>query len=124
MFIRKILIIDDSPTDRHLLSNILTGDGYQVKIAENGEKGVAMSQAVLPDLIIMAVLLPDLNGFQATRMIIKNKVTQHIPIILCTSKGETSDRVWGMRQGAIDYIVKPVVAAELLQKINQLMTRK
>lgn len=120
MTIRKILIVDDSATDRHILSNILTRGGYQVGFASNGEDGVAMSKEGSPDLVLMDVVMPGLNGFQATRMITKNKATMHIPIILCTTKSQPTDRIWGLRQGAKDYITKPVVAEELLKKISQL----
>jgi len=120
MTIKKILIVDDSPTDRHLLSSILTRSGYQVGFANSGEDGVAMSKEGEPDLVLMDVVMPGLNGFEATRMIVKDKATMHIPVIICSTKRQPTDKIWGLRQGAKDYVTKPVVAEELLRKISQL----
>ena len=120
MTIRKILIVDDSPTERHLLANILTKGGYQVGIAECGEDALRMTKEVMPDLVLMDIVMPGINGFQATRMITKDQATRHIPIIICSSKSLETDKIWGLRQGAKDYIVKPIIADELLQKITKL----
>ena len=120
MAIKKILVVDDSPTERHNLSEILSKGGYQVVTLESGDEAVAKTQEIMPDLILMDVVMPGLNGFQATRSIAKNEATKHIPIIICTTKGQETDKIWGLRQGAKDYIVKPIGAAELLQKIVSL----
>jgi len=120
MTIRKILVVDDSPTERHLLANILTKSGYQVGVAACGEEALKITKEVMPDLILMDIVMPGLNGFQATRMISKDKATQHIPVIICSSKGLETDKIWGLRQGAKDYIIKPIIADELLQKISKL----
>ncbi len=120
LIIRKILIVDDSATERHILSNILTRNGYQIGVAGSGEEGVAKTREMMPDLILMDVVMPGLNGFQATRIIARDRMTQHIPIIICTTKGQETDKIWGLRQGARDYIIKPVVVEELLQKIVKL----
>lgn len=120
MAIKKILLVDDSPTERHIIGEILTKAGFIVTLAEDGEKGVAQAKAQNPDLIIMDVVMPGLNGFQATRAISKDPETAHIPVILCTTKDQETDKVWGLRQGAKDYVVKPVNAAELLAKIATL----
>jgi len=120
MTIRKILVVDDSPTERHLLANILTKGGYQVGIAACGEEALKITKEDMPDLVLMDIVMPGLNGFQATRMITKDKATQHIPVIICSSKGLETDKIWGLRQGAKDYIVKPIIADELLQKISKL----
>ena len=117
MTVRTILIIDDSPTDRHIISNILTKNGYQVGIAESGEEGVNKAKETWPDLVLMDVVMPGINGYQATRMLARDVTTRHIPVILCTTKDQKTDKIWGLRQGAWDYVTKPVVAAELLQKI-------
>ncbi len=120
MSIKKILLVDDSPTERHFLSGLLTKQGYQVVLAENGEEALDKAKQEKPDLIIMDVVMPGLNGFQATRAITKDNDTKHIPVIMCTTKGQETDKVWAMRQGAKDYVTKPVDQAELLNKIAAL----
>lgn len=120
MAIKRILVVDDSATERHILGEILGKQGFDVTFAEDGESGVAQSKLIKPDLIVMDVVMPGLNGFQATRAISKDPETQHIPIIICTTKDQETDKIWGMRQGAKDYVVKPIIAAELLGKIAAL----
>lgn len=120
MPVKNILVVDDSPTERFFSVDFLTKAGYQVTTAENGEEGIAKARAMKPDLILMDVVMPGLNGFQATRQLSRNPETQAIPVFMCTTKGQETDRVWGLRQGAIDYLVKPVVAEELLAKIKAL----
>ena len=117
MSIRKILIVDDSPTERHVLNDMLTKSGYEVVASDNGEDAILKAKSLKPDLILMDVVMPGLNGFQATRAISRDPDTRAIPIILCTSKSQETDKIWGMRQGARDYIVKPVNRDELLEKI-------
>jgi twitching motility two-component system response regulator PilH len=120
MAVKRVLIIDDSPTERFFLTDLLRKQGYDVITADNGEQGVAVAKSEKPDLILMDVVMPGLNGFQATRQLSRNPETQAIPVIMCTTKGQETDRVWGMRQGAVDYLVKPVVAEELLAKVKAL----
>jgi len=117
MTIKKILIVDDSPTERHVLNDMLTKAGYEVVASDNGEDAIVKSKQVHPDLILMDVVMPGLNGFQATRAISRDPETRSIPIILCTSKSQETDKIWGLRQGARDYVVKPVERDELLGKI-------
>ncbi|WP_373282897.1 MULTISPECIES: PleD family two-component system response regulator [Leeia] len=117
---KKILIVDDSPTERHFLGEILTKNGFQVVMLESGEQAVQQAKDIQPDLILMDVVMPGLNGFQATRTISREEATKHIPIFMCTSKGQETDKIWGLRQGARDYLVKPVDQAELLSKIAAL----
>ncbi len=117
MPIRKILIVDDSPTERHALNEMLSKKGYEVVTAESGEEAILKSKSERPDLILMDVVMPGMNGYQATRTITREEDTKHIPVIMCTSKGQETDKIWGMRQGANDYMVKPIDAAALLQKI-------
>lgn len=120
MPIKKILVVDDSPTERFFVTDLLTKNGYQVITAENGEEGIAKAKAELPDLVIMDVVMPGLNGYQATRTLTRDEATKNIPVIVCTSKGQETDKIWGLRQGAMDYLVKPVKPEELLQKISLL----
>jgi twitching motility two-component system response regulator PilH len=120
MSIKKILIVDDSPTERHFLGELLTKNSFQVMTAESGEEAVAKVKELMPDLILMDVVMPGMNGFQATRTISRDEATKHIPIIMCTSKNQETDMVWGRRQGAVEYVVKPIDPQELLSKIAAL----
>jgi twitching motility two-component system response regulator PilH len=120
MPVRKILVVDDSPTDRQFMLETLAKKGYQVVTAESGEDAIVKAKSELPDLILMDVVMPGLNGYQATRQITRDDATKHIPVIMCTSKGADTDRIWGMRQGANDYLIKPIDASQLLAKIAQL----
>lgn len=120
MPIKKILIVDDSPTERFFYTQVLTKSGYQVVAAENGEQGVQKAKSEMPDLIVMDVVMPGMNGYQACRTINRDDATKHIPVILCTSKDQETDKIWGLRQGAKAYLVKPVDQNELLQKISAL----
>ena len=120
MAIENIIVVDDSPTERYILLEILTKSGYKVVTAASGEEVVAMSKEIMPDLILMDVVMPGQDGFNATRTIAKSAATKHIPIIICSTKGRVTDKIWGMRQGAKAYLVKPIKAAELLQKITEL----
>jgi twitching motility two-component system response regulator PilH len=120
MAISRILVVDDSPTERFFLSELLVKNGYLVSMAESGEEAVAQAKQTLPDLIVMDVVMPGMNGYQATRMITKEDTTKHIPVIMCTTKGQETDRVWGMRQGAKAYLVKPVKPDDLLTQIKAL----
>ncbi|HQZ02843.1 MAG TPA: response regulator [Thauera sp.] len=118
MPISKILVVDDSPTERLALQELLSREGYQVVTAESGEQAIAGSKSEKPDLILMDVVMPGMNGYQATRTISRDDSTRDIPIILCTSKGQETDRIWGMRQGAYAYLVKPVDHDELIARIR------
>src|ERR1700687_61565 len=120
MSIKRILIVDDSPTERHVLNDMLTKAGFEVVASDNGEDAILKSKQMRPDLILMDVVMPGLNGFQATRAISRDPETQAIPVILCTSKSQETDKIWGMRQGARDYVMKPVSKDELLAKIAAL----
>ena len=120
MAIKKILVVDDSPTDRQFLTDLLAKNGFSVSTADSAEDALNKVKQSLPDLVLMDVVLPGQNGFQATRTLSRDEATKNIPIILCTSKGQETDKVWGMRQGARDYIVKPVNQSDLLAKIKAL----
>lgn len=116
----KILVVDDSPTERFYVADVLAKNGYSVVTAENGEEALIKARAELPDVVVMDVVMPGLSGFQATRALNKDPITQDIPVVLCTSKGNESDRIWGLRQGAKEYLVKPINPNELLAKVAAL----
>jgi len=120
MSVKKILVVDDSPTERHFMVELLTKNGYQVVTAESGEEGIAKAKAEKPELIIMDVVMPGLNGYQATRTLTRDDDTKNIPVFVCTTKSQETDKIWGLRQGAQDYLVKPVNPEELLAKIAAL----
>jgi twitching motility two-component system response regulator PilH len=120
MSIKSILIVDDSATDRQFLSDLLAKNGYNVTTAQNAEEAFAKAKQLRPDLVLMDVVMPGQNGFQATRTLAKDEATKQIPIIICTSKSQETDKAWGIKQGARDYIVKPVSGPELLAKISAL----
>lgn len=120
MTIQNILLVDDSKTELHFLSDLLTKRGYMVRTAEGGEEAMRRLAEAKPDLILMDVVMPGTNGFQLTRAITRDPRFVDVPVIMCTSKGQETDRVWGMRQGARDYVVKPVNADELIAKIQAL----
>lgn len=120
MPIQKVLVVDDSKTELVFLTDLLQKNGFSVKTAENADDAMRRIEEEQPDLILMDVVMPGQNGFQLTRAIARNPQYASVPIILCTSKNQETDRLWGMRQGARDYIVKPVNAAELMAKIKAL----
>jgi twitching motility two-component system response regulator PilH len=120
MPIKKIMVVDDSPTERFYLQELLSKKGYNVIVTDSGEDAVTKAAKELPDLILMDVVMPGLNGFQATRAISKAPETAHIPIFMCTTKDQETDKIWGVRQGAKDYLTKPINVDELFDKIKAL----
>lgn len=120
MSIQKVLVVDDSKTELMFLTEILHQQGYQVRTSENAEQALARLEEEKPDLILMDVVMPGQNGFQLTRSLARNTKFADVPIIMCTSKNQETDRVWGLRQGASDYITKPVNPQELQAKIAAL----
>ena len=120
MPIKNVLVVDDSKTELLFLSTMLQKKGMEVRTAENGEEAMRRLAEHNPDLILMDVVMPGQNGFQLTRAISRDPLYADVPIIMCTSKNQETDRVWGMRQGARDYVTKPVDAAELQAKIDAL----
>lgn len=120
MTIQNVLIVDDSKTEIAYLTAILLENGFMVRAAENAEQAWLKLEENSPDLILMDVVMPGMNGFQLTRHIKKSDHYSNIPIILCTSKDQPTDRFWGLKQGASDYLVKPVDEGELLEKIKKL----
>jgi twitching motility two-component system response regulator PilH len=120
MAIKNILVVDDSPTELHLLREMLAKNGFAVVTANSGEEAIEKLKTQRPDLVLMDVVMPGMSGFEATRSISKNPATASIPVIICTTKGQETDKAWGLRQGAKDYIVKPIVENVLLEKIRAL----
>jgi twitching motility two-component system response regulator PilH len=120
MPINKVLIVDDSKTEIMYLTDLLSKNGFSVRSAENAEDAFKKLAEDKPELILMDVVMPGQNGFQLTRAISRDPAFSDVPIIMCTSKNLETDRVWGMRQGARDYITKPVDANELMAKIKAL----
>jgi twitching motility two-component system response regulator PilH len=118
MGIQKILVVDDSKTELHHLSDMLGKRGFAVRTAENGEQAFARLAEDKPDLILMDVVMPGQNGFQLTRAITRDPRFVGVPVIMCTAKNQETDKVWGLRQGARDYIVKPINGDELFAKIK------
>ena len=114
----RILIVDDSPTEIHVLKTMLDKHGFETFSAESGEDGVVKAGEEMPDLILMDIVMPGMNGFQATRKISTTEETKNIPIIIVTTKDQETDRVWGLRQGAKDFLTKPVTEKNLMDKIN------
>lgn len=121
---QTILVVDDSPTERFFLADLLSKKGYTVITAENGDQALEKAKLEKPFAVVMDVVMPGLSGYQATRALSKDPDTSHIPVILCTSKSNETDRIWGMRQGARDYVTKPIKAEELLAKIADLVVAK
>ncbi len=116
-----VLVVDDSPTETRIFVTALVRAGYRVETASDGEQGVEVARRLLPDLILMDVIMPVLNGFQATRILHRDEATAHIPVIMVTTKDQPTDRTWGLRQGASDYLVKPVDPAALVERVNAVL---
>jgi twitching motility two-component system response regulator PilH len=111
-----ILIVDDSPTEVFQMTKALENAGFRVEVAADGEEALRKAREMQPDLILMDIVMPGMDGFRATRALSNDPATRSIPVIMVSSKSQESDRVWGMRQGAVDFIVKPVTPAQLLEK--------
>ena len=118
-----VLIIDDSPTEVHVMQRVLEDHGFKTDSAEDGAEGIRKAKELKPDLILMDVVMPGLNGFQATRELSKDPETASIPVIMVTTKGMETDRIWGLRQGAAEYLVKPVSKSELVKKAQEVLAR-
>ena len=118
---KKVLIVDDSKVERLILKEILTELKFSIFEAENAVEGIQKANEIKPDLILMDVVMPGMNGFQATRQITSNESMKDIPVIMCTSKNQATDKIWGQRQGAKSYIVKPIQKELLIAEIEKLL---
>lgn len=116
-----ILVVDDSPSEMTRFREILTKHNYTVLEANNGEDGCQMAMDKLPDVVLMDIVMPEMNGFQATRKITREPTTKHIPVVIVSTKNQETDRVWGKRQGAKEYLTKPVDENELIKVIRSVM---
>ena len=119
----RILIVDDSPTEMYKLTGMLEKHGHEVLKAENGADGVALARQEKPDAVLMDIVMPGMNGFQATRQLSKDAETKAIPVIMVTTKDQDTDKVWSQRQGARSYLVKPIEEHDLLQVLEGVLPR-
>lgn len=117
----KVLIVDDSPAQLYSLKRIVEKGGLETVTADSGEMALQLASSEMPSVILMDIVMPGMSGFQATRRLTRDEITRDIPVIFVTSKTEESDKVWGMRQGASDYITKPVNPNHLLTTIREVM---
>lgn len=115
----RILIVDDSPTEMFKMTELLEKNGHLVSKANGGEEGVALAKKELPDLVLMDVVMPGINGFQATRQLTRHSSTSHIPVIIVTTKDQETDRLWGKRQGAAGFLTKPIDEKLLIKTIDE-----
>ncbi len=116
-----ILVVDDSPTELYMLQTLLERNGQQVTTVSSGEEALGKAKAIKPDVILMDVVMPGLNGFQATRQLSRDAATSAIPVIMVTTKDQETDRIWGMRQGAKAYLTKPVDEKQLMESIKSVL---
>lgn len=114
----RILLIEDSPTEAAVLTQLLEKNGHEVTASVSAEDGIDVCRRDRPDLVLMDVVLPGMNGYQATRAITRDEAIKHIPVLIVSTKGMDTDRAWGMRQGARDYVVKPPEESDLIARIN------
>ena len=119
-----VLIVDDSPTEVHVMQTALQKKGFETAVAADGDEGLDKAAELHPDVILMDVVMPGVNGFQATRRLARDPRTSPIPVIIVTTKGLETDRIWGMRQGAFDYLIKPVSESQLVKKVKLALARE
>ena len=118
-----VMIVDDSPTEVHVMKTALEKHGFDTVSAASGSECISLAREMRPDLILMDVVMPDVNGYQATRTLSRDPSTQSIPVVMVTTKSQETDRIWGMRQGAVDYVVKPVSASARVAKAQEILRR-
>lgn len=117
----KVLIVDDSNTEIHIFTKMLQKHGYETLVAKNGEEAIQLAETSQPDIILMDIVMPGMDGFQATRKLSKSPKTENIPIVIISTKSQQTDKIWGLRQGAKDYLIKPVTENTLIAKIKSLL---
>lgn len=119
-----VLIVDDSPTDLLAMRRLLEGQGHRVSVVETAQHGLEFAQREAPDLVLMDVVFQGMSGFQGTRKLARDPRTAHIPVIIISSKDQDTDRIWGLRQGAADYLIKPVGAETLGNAVREALARR
>jgi twitching motility two-component system response regulator PilH len=117
----KVLVIEDSVTQREMISNLLRGSGLTVIEASDGVEALEKIQGNLPDLVVLDIVMPRMNGYEVCRRLKSDPKTQHVPVVMCSSKGEEFDRYWGMKQGADAYVAKPFQPTELVGTVKQML---
>ena len=118
-----VMIVDDSPTEVHVMRTALEKSGFETVAASDGSECLKLARKMRPDLILMDVVMPGVNGFQATRTLARDPATKGIPVVMISTKSQETDKIWGMRQGAVDFLVKPVSGAELVAKAREVLAR-
>ncbi|MCC5793984.1 MAG: response regulator [Chromatiales bacterium] len=113
-----VLIVDDSPTEQHVMAKLLGGHGFETLLASDGAEAISLAERQRPDVILMDIVMPGMNGYQATRRLAQNPATASIPVVMITAKNQEIDRIWGLRQGAVRYLMKPVGDRELLDAVE------
>ncbi len=116
-----VMIVDDSPTEVHVMKTALENEGYQTVTATDGAECLKLAQEARPDIILMDVVMPGVNGFEATRNLARDAATSSIPIVIISSKSQETDKIWGLRQGAVDFIVKPISGPDLVAKVGDVI---
>ena len=117
----RVMVVDDSPTDKAFIKQMLERAGYEVIEAASGQDALELAKSRMPDVVVMDVVMPGMNGFQATRSLSKDPATATIPVLVVSSKNQETDRLWALRQGAKEYITKPVKEADLIGKIKAVL---
>jgi twitching motility two-component system response regulator PilH len=118
MAIEKVLVVDDSMTDLKYLEKIVSGSGCKVVTARNGKQAVAAAKSEKPDLIFMDIVMDEMDGYEATRLLSNDKETQNIPVIFVSSKRQKADRVWAKMQGGKDLVSKPYTPDQILDQLK------
>lgn len=119
----KVLIVDDSPAQVLNFCRIVEQAGHKPLVAHSGEQAIELAHEEKPQLILMDIIMPGMNGYQATRRLSRDERTRDIPVIMVSSRSSETDRAWGMRQGARGYLVKPPSEAELIGSIDGLLSK-
>ena len=118
-----VLVVEDSVTQREMIEDLLKGSGLIVKTAGDGVEALEQMQGTCPDIVVMDIVMPRMNGYELCRRIKTDPKTERVPVVMCSSKGEEFDRYWGMKQGADAYIAKPFQPQELVGTVRQLLRK-